>query len=184
MVWSSLAKILSTLSCRGHILFSRRRSASARAIFATLPTPRNATRVRCSFSESSSFSSSTSLPLQIVLAFQLRPLKNYCFWQFPEATITCPISALGLLLLQAPSTSLLIADLGTRCQRPGLPFSIFSPDAVLIFHRQAENSVVYQSYGAWSERLPLSHDPNQSELLSNQKVSHVLLHHLKRFICW
>ena len=99
MVWSSLAKILSTLSCRGHILFSRRRSASARAIFATLPTPRNATRVRCSFSESSSFSSSTSLPLQIVLAFQLRPLKNYCFWQFPEATITCPISALGLFLM-------------------------------------------------------------------------------------
>ena len=85
---------------------------------------------------------------------------------------------------KSPSTSLLIADLGTRCQRPGLPFSIFSPDAVLIFHRQAENSVVYQSYGAWSERLPLSHDPNQSELLSNQKISHVLLHHLKQFICW
>ena len=69
-----------------------------------------------------------------------------------------------------PPTSLFIADLGTRCQRPGLPFSIFSPDAVLIFHRQAENSVVYQSYGAWSERLPLSHDPNQSELLSTKKL--------------
>ena len=183
MGWSSSAELLSTLSCGGHILFSRRRSASARAIFATLPTPRNATKVRRSSSESSFFSSSssTSLPLQIRLAFQLRPLKNPCFWHFPEATITCPISALGFFLL---STSLLIADLGTRCQNPGLPFSIFSPDAVLIFHRQAENSVVYQSYGAWSERLPLSHDPNQSELLSNQKVSHVLLHHLKQFICW
>ena len=184
MGWSSSAELLSTLSCRGHILFSRRRSASARAIFATLPTPRNATIVRRFFSESSSFSSSSSfmsLPLQIALAFQLRPLKNNCFLHFPEATITCPISTLGFFLL---STTLLIADLGTRCQRPGLPFSIFPPDAVLIFHRQAENSVVYQSYGAWSERLPLSHDPNQSELLSNQKVSHVLLHHLKQFICW
>ena len=104
MGWSSSAELLSTLSCGGHILFSRRRSASARAIFATLPTPRNATRVRRSSSESSFFSSSssTSLPLQIRLAFQLRPLKNPCFWHFPEATITCPISALGFFLLQVP----------------------------------------------------------------------------------
>ena len=80
-----------------------------------------------------------------------------------------------------PLFSLLTLEPGVRTLVSHFQYS--PPDAVLIFHRQAENSVVYQSYGAWSERLPLSHDPNQSELLSNQKVSHVLLHHLKQFIC-
>ena len=114
----------------------------------------------------------SALSKTIVFDNFLRPQSHVL--SLPLASFSCK---------SPPPTSLFIADLGTRCQRPGLPFSIFSPDAVLIFHRQAENSVVYQSYGARSERLPLSHDPNQSELLSNQKLSHVLLHHLKQITC-
>ena len=76
-----------------------------------------------------------------------------------------PLLASSWSLSMPPCFSSMTLEAVSETSNP--PFSIFPPDAVLIFHRQAKISVVYQSYGAQSERLPLSHHPNHNELSRN-----------------
>ena len=154
---SAESYIAENISFSNHRLSFRRLSVSVVANVAILQTPHLSQILFSAFL--SSFATCPTRPG--------RPTNfpSSSSWSSPP-----PCSPLLLSPLSLPSPLHFSSmTLETVSETSNPPFSIFSPDAVLIFHRQAEISVVYQSYGgAQSETLPLSHQhSNHNEFLAN-----------------